>query len=337
MKFIKKIGKSIIICIVIFVIFFSNISYGYTPEEVGNAVAGFARHVVDDYGDHVGYRQLVGDVYDHAGKGGVPGHSRMDNPIWSPTSYTWDSEWIYFDCSSFATGCYKYVTGLVEQPWATGSLIGSPPDLSANFEKITWDKQLSSLKNGDLLFYHIGSTSGHAWIYSGDGQTSENGSKHNEWNIYNSKDIRIWRITEKGANSITNLNTEFSLAGTGSSEKSGLDYSEFYFSGIPDGKYSVATTNIFEVLVDTFKNLVDYLIGMITYIIRVVFVGFTAIADNLLSSTIKAITDTNVDTSDIDLNKIEVRGVEEEERELTIESIVFNEFKLFDVNIFDIK
>lgn len=57
-KKLVKIGKSLIIYIVIVMIFLSNISYAYTQDEVGSAIAGFAKHVVTEYGDQVEYEQL---------------------------------------------------------------------------------------------------------------------------------------------------------------------------------------------------------------------------------------------------------------------------------------
>ena len=45
-KSIKKIIKSLIIYFVVCMLFLSNVCYGYTQAEVGDAIAGFAAHVV---------------------------------------------------------------------------------------------------------------------------------------------------------------------------------------------------------------------------------------------------------------------------------------------------
>lgn len=335
-----KIGKSLIVYIVIVMIFLSNISYAYSQEEVGNAVAGFAKHVVDTYGDNgtgsVKYRQCVGDKFDSpSARGGESGHCRTDNPIWSPSEYQWDDQYIYFDCSSFATGCYHYVTGIIQTAWATGDsssgLLDSPSDMTGSLEKIHWDKQLSSLKNGDLMVYD-----GHAWIYSGDGQTSENGSKHNSWDTYNGQDIYIWRISESGASNLTSLNTEFSTGSTSSSSSSTVDFSNFYFNGIPDGKYSLASTSIWNKIIEFLSQIADYLIGLLTYLLRIPFIGWTAIFDNLLNWTANSINKTTTETDDtMGINSVEVEGADDSDR-LTLDGLLYNTYDLFNINIFDI-
>ena len=165
---IKRIGKCLIIYIVIIMLFLSNVGYcGYTPEEVGDAVAGFAAHVSTTCKDHLGYRQLVGDKYDNSAHGGEPGHGREDNPIWKPSSYSWD-DYMYFDCSSFASGCVHYVTGLFESAQSTYSLVG--------FGSPNWEKGLitskSLLRVGDIVFTN---DNGHALIYVGSDMEGADG------------------------------------------------------------------------------------------------------------------------------------------------------------------
>ncbi|MBR1540357.1 MAG: C40 family peptidase [Clostridia bacterium] len=312
----------------------------YTPEEVGNAVAGFAKHVVDTYGQEgkniVGYRQVVGDQYDNSGKGGVPGHCRTDNPIWSPSSYTWNSEYIYFDCSSFATGCYHYVAGVIDSPHATGSLMGSPSDMSGKFEKIHWDKSQSSLKNGDLMFYD-----GHAWIYSGDGKTSENGRYHCNWDYHNGQDIYIYRITSAGASAITTLNTEFSVAGT-SNNGSGIaaekiNYSNFFFNGIPDGKYSLASReSIFTIIINSLKELVNYFTGLITYLLRGFIIGIISVFDRLINNTIESVSNSPKTLKETGVKATNADDPISMDRSVTIEGLIFGEVDLFDINIFKV-
>ena len=343
MKNLRYFLKNIIIFIVIFVLIFSTItpvSLAYTPEEVGNAVAGFAKHAVDTYGEHTGYRQQKGDQYDNSDHKGVAGHSRTDNPIWSPNEYKWDSEWIYFDCSSFATGCYHYVAGVIDSPYPTGSLIGEPADMAGKFQKIHWDKSQSSLKNGDLVFYNGGDAGGHAWIYSGDGQTSENGTRHNSWDVYNSKDVYIWRITTEGAKSITSLNTEFSMGGTASgsgitAEK--VNYSNFFFNGIPDGKYSLATReSIFTIIINSLKELVNYFTGLITYLLRGFIIGIISVFDRLINNTIESVSNSPKTLKETGVKATNADDPISMDRSVTIEGLIFGEVDLFDINIFKV-
>lgn len=356
MKKLKLLTRRIIICIVIFMLIFSSVastSFAYTPEEVGNAVAGFAKHVVDTYGPNgkniVGYRQIAGDKFDNraqreaSGKSyiGEPGHSRTDNPIWNPSQYNWDSPYIYFDCTSFATGCYHYVAGLINEPYATASLYGTPADMQGTFEKIHWDKQDSSLKVGDLLYYHESGNIGHGWIYIGGGQTAEDGSVSRDNSLFANKDVYIYRITAEGAKKVTNLNTEFSATGTSSSGAGGsgnlkkIDYSNFFFNGIPDGKYSLASRkSFFEFVIDAIKDLLNMLIGLITYLLRGVIIGFISIFDRLINNTIQSLSGTQKSLEESGVSATNADDPESINRSVTIEGLVYGDVDLFDINIF---
>ncbi len=103
---LKKVGKSIIIYVVLIMTVFSNICYGgYTQEEVGDAVAGFAKHLCES------------NSTSHYGDGGDLQYSqprRNENPFWSPKyEETYKNKPWYFDCSSFVTSMYNYVCGML--------------------------------------------------------------------------------------------------------------------------------------------------------------------------------------------------------------------------------
>jgi len=104
MSVFKRILKKVIIYIVIFMIVLSNtFSYGYSVEEIGNAVGGFAEHIMEDYTTSA----LGGDgelQYSQA--------KRDQNPFWNKDKEeTYKNTPWYFDCSSFATAMYNYVCG----------------------------------------------------------------------------------------------------------------------------------------------------------------------------------------------------------------------------------
>lgn len=118
-----------------------------------------------------------------------------------------------------------------------------------------------------------------------------------------------------------------------SSSRSSVNLSEFYFNGIPDGKYSLAYTNIWTKIIETLAQIADYLIGLLTYIIRIPFIGWTAIVDNLLNWTVNTVTDTGVTEEDMGINSVEVEGADDDTR-LTTDGLIYNDYPLTDINIF---
>ena len=105
--------------------------------------------------------------------------------------------------------------------------------------------------------------------------------------------------------------------------------SNFYYNGIPDGKYSV-TKGFFERLIESLSEIFDFLIGLITMIVRMVFVGWTAIFETLITSTVKTV------SGDSDIISVPVTSTDiESDENISIEKIVFNEISVFDVNFFN--
>jgi len=60
---------------------------------------------------------------------------------------------------------------------------------------------------------------------------------------------------EETASQVTTLNSDFSITGTGNIGSTKIDYSNFFFNGIPDGKYSLARANIFDAIIDFLQNI----------------------------------------------------------------------------------
>ena len=124
------------------------------------------------------------------------------------------------------------------------------------------------------------------------------------------------------------------LPSSSGSSTASVNLSDFYFNGIPDGKYSVAHTSIWTLIIETLAQIADYLIGILTYIIRMPFIGWTAIMDNLLNWTVNTVTDTGVTEEDMGINSAEVEGADDDTR-LTIDALLYNDYPLTDINIFD--
>ncbi len=123
-------------------------------------------------------------------------------------------------------------------------------------------------------------------------------------------------------------------SGSGSGGGTSVNFSDFYFNGIPDGKYSLAHTSLWTLIVETLAQIADYLIGILTYIIRIPFIGWTAIMDNLLNWTVNTVTDTEVTEEDMGIDSVEVEGADDENR-LTIDGLLYNDYQLTNINIFE--
>lgn len=123
-------------------------------------------------------------------------------------------------------------------------------------------------------------------------------------------------------------------ASSGSTGGTSVDFSNFYFNGIPDGKYSVAHTSLWTLIVETLAQIADYLIGILTYIVRIPFIGWTAIMDNLLNWTVETVTDTGVTEEDMGIDSVEVEGADDKNR-LTIDGLLYNDYPLTNINIFE--
>ena len=340
-KVLKSTVKKIIIYIVICMLILSSItpiSLAYTVDEVGGAIAGVAVHIVDSYRDHIDYSQSV----------------RTANPIWQPDSYSWDDEKYSFDCSSFASGCANYATGgkTPSSVQYTGSMIAySNPDME-NI-RIT---DVSQLKLGDL-FYHDTGENAHATVYVGSGSSEgdlaevggansdgEGGSLgdcgYRDAASYLARGYEFYalRVTEEGAKNITTLNTEFSLTQTVSaSTGKSIDYSNFFFNGVPDGKYSLASRkNIFEVLVESLKDLINFFTGLISYLFRGFIIGVISIFDRLLNNTVASINESPRSLEESGVTATSADDPYSMNRSVTIEGLVFNNIDLFDINIFKV-
>lgn len=272
-------------------------------------------------------------------------HPTLDNP--NP-----ELPWFY-DCSSFTAAMYNMVCNQEVFGWEyrTGDFLNEA-NKSDGVIKLVKAGNANNFKNeclpGDIVL-----TDGHVEIFisaekgSGGAHTNHTGNvnaySNSEGQVncggkgYISPDSGgIYRLTEEAASKITDLNTEFSTSlKLGSSGKS-IKYSNFFFNGIPDGTYSLATRkSIFEVIIDALKALLNWLVGLITYILRGVIISFISVFDRLLNNSISAIED-NKEKS-LQQSGVTATSADDplsENRSITIEELVFNDIDLFDINIF---
>lgn len=185
----------------------------------------------------------------------------------------------------------------------------------------------SQLQAGDIVI-----NSGHTELYIGNNQRANFG------NYPYSGVVRSGPSLTSSGGSFTNA---FRLTGVDvdpagsitATSMSNVNYSDFYFNGIPDGKYSLAHTSILSKIIETLASIADYLIGIITYIIRMVVVGWTAIFDNLFNWTVNTVVDTGTEPEDLNISSIEIDSSDSDTR-ITMEKMIYNMFDFLNINIF---
>lgn len=209
---------------------------------------------------------------------------------------------------------------------------------------------LSKANPGDIIenFHHdmiyVGNINGLSGVIVNNGSTP-NGlitmdayqNYAHSGNCSGNCNFRIWRLTEEAAAklgdaSTFNANGDLVEAGLNSHGKGGLsqaNMSNFYYNGIPDGKYSV-TKGFLERIIDALKDIFNFLIALIPNIIKMVFVGWAAIFESLITTAVKTA------TGDENLESVPVTSTDIESGDnITIEKIVFNKMSIFDVNFFN--
>ena len=126
-----------------------------------------------------------------------------------------------------------------------------------------------------------------------------------------------------------------------------LGEGEFYYSGTTKGSY-VPSTNIFSWLIDNLANIADWLLGIITMGFRMVFVGWTALIEKMLTWALESTSGVNADghavvtTTENENGKLEISStdltsVHDATNNVTVQAIVFNHVPALDVDFFNFK
>mgnify|MGYP003294105424 CR=1 FL=1 len=126
-----------------------------------------------------------------------------------------------------------------------------------------------------------------------------------------------------------------------------LKEGEFYYSGTTDGKYTVSD-NIFAWLLDGLKDIADWLLGIMTLGVRMVFIGWTALIEKILTWALEsstgiaangALVESSADFKDfgfLSLDPTDFTSLNDSSRNVTVEAIVYNRVAALDINIFDL-
>lgn len=119
-----------------------------------------------------------------------------------------------------------------------------------------------------------------------------------------------------------------------------LEGDEFYYTGVTEGEY-VTKPSIFGWLLNMLGEVFDYLIGICTMMPRMVFVGWTALFERLLTDLMEAsvgvgldgdnLTETDETTGKTVVNHTKIS---DPENNITVQAIVFNKVPAFNINFF---
>ena len=196
----------------------------------------------------------------------------------------------------------------------------------------------SDLKPGDIL-YTNNPAHGHAEMYL-DASTHANfGNSPHSGKIDNESGFEGSFTVAFRLASTVEVDPSGKVSDTKTKAAAGpqIDYSNFFFNGIPDGKYSLASRDsLWDIIVEALKGMLDYFVGYLTYVIRIIIVGITSLFDKLLNNAVQSLNNA-VPKSLIEsgVTATVVQDDESEDRAVTIESLVFDQLELLDVNIFE--
>lgn len=245
------------------------------------------------------------------------------------------------DCTNVGEGCYIAPSG--------ESYPGSSNSAVQRFSV----SSLSDLRIGDILIGYKPSTGkeAHVALYIGGGELLESWDSDGPRKTTIGSDMKwdgtykathVGRFTDTFLSSVTSVNADVDLLaaiGSGSLTMGMGTESEFYFNGVPDGEYSVAGS-FWEWIIQALLEIFSFLINIIFYIFRMVFVGFTAIVDNLITYVVKSIA--GVEAKFFEDATSGWRKDDANVEKVNIETIIFGEEDpstgeknhIFDVNFF---
>ena len=111
-----------------------------------------------------------------------------------------------------------------------------------------------------------------------------------------------------------------------------IEDGEFYYSGTTKGTYTV-TEGVFSWLLNALGDIADWLVGIMTMGFRMVFVGYTALIERLLTWALETATGVNLN-GDIVGTSTDLITLITSSNNVTVEAIVYNKVPALDINFF---
>ena len=349
----KKLKKVILVIIMFFVaLLFSNSSYAVSQERAGEGLAKFAKYFYT--------------MYEKDTKYSVEGRETTYTGITVDGQYKFDCVgWISFavhQCLGIGNEeftCFAVPPGVFEGVRNNAGYFNGFELIKGSLNEnssLTRDEVKSTVKPGDILF--CSPNGPHVVLYVGDEKIIHCGGNDLTYdNLYdNSMSSQytgycaIGRITQEEADSIQEGNITEVFDGEYEDE-----YGKYY--GTTEGRY-VGSYNVISWLFSQFVGFMDYLFGIIAYILRAPFVGWANIIENMIDSTIVNIQGVQVEDTENGMkvtesqdtiedrdtksiykpvanDKLQQNTVDTSNR-INIEDIIYNNIPILDVDIFDV-
>lgn len=107
-----------------------------------------------------------------------------------------------------------------------------------------------------------------------------------------------------------------------------VNTNDFYYSGTSKGSYTVSK-GLIDSIIESLGAILDYLLGLMTMGFRMVFVGWTALCERLLTYAIKGLSG-----DDVEVDGVAATGITSADGWITLDAIFFNQVPLLDINFF---
>ncbi len=116
--------------------------------------------------------------------------------------------------------------------------------------------------------------------------------------------------------------------------KLSLGQNEFYYPGTTDGTY-VEKKSLGEWLVEKLCQICDYILGVVTMGARMVFVGWTALLEHVLTWVLETASGINLNGENV--SATDLTALNDSSKNVTVQAIVYNRVPALNVNFFKIQ
>lgn len=339
----KKIKKIVIIMLLIIILFPYATTLAVSQADAGRAIASYAYDFCIKFGLDSGNNQTIYDHDNGLAEERKKGYNlepttgtAQRNP--SPQTRSYNTPLLAMDCVAFVAMVIHQSLGF--EPDAGNNWFICPP------RNKSYDSKLERV-TGELQPGDIGRSDRHVLIYlgkeGGDYTVAESLSQNpdfkgpvltntniSSYDIYRVKSSAVEGLSASEIKTDTDGSGLVPSSGSGRRKKTYTE-SDFHYNGIPDGTYSV-TAGWDDYIVDTLFAIIDYIIGIMTLSSRMAYIGWAAIIENMVSATIKKIDD---DYNNDNVKEQDPVSYTVEDDTVTVESIIFNDLDVFDVNFFE--
>ena len=239
-----------------------------------------------------------------------------------------------FDCVGWVSMVVHQSTGLDSPNVASGAGgFATPQGPGAGTNALGFFENLSGdtpLQPGDILVNYVTGT--HVMVYVGNNEIIHSTGGYQTLQRTGLWDYQmVTRLSDAGLAEINRLNKlttifngqgsisgTYNGNGTGSSSTNGpatdASGNQFEYQGTATGVFG-ATKYTFDWVVDKLVDILDWFVGITTYLNRMIFIGWTAVVESWINDLMEWITG--------------------ETASLTIEKLVNNKVPMLDVNFFD--